>query len=90
MVGSIAKVRVTGANYYSVLVTSESMTALDAIKLGDFGLGVILTGVKDPTTYAGTKIYLPPVSVSVAAFPILCLKKSGNCEWATLRLENTV
>lgn len=44
-----------------VLLSSESMTALDAVKLGDFGLGVVLGGAKDPTTYAGTKIYLPPV-----------------------------
>ncbi len=46
----------------AVFLSSTSDTALDAIKLGDFGLGVILFQGSDPSTYAGTRSYMPPVS----------------------------
>ena len=66
------------------------MTALDAIKLGDFGLGVILNGLKDPMTYTGTRIYLPPVSTSAAALFILLLNDLGNQQWTPKCLENSM
>lgn len=46
----------------AVFLSSTSDTALDAIKLGDFGLGVILFQGSDPSTYVGTRSYMPPVS----------------------------
>jgi len=43
-----------------VFLASNSETALDAIKLGDFGIGAVLQE-KDLTTYVGTDVYRPPV-----------------------------
>ena len=45
----------------AVFLSSTSDIALDAIKLGDFGLGVILFQGSDPSTYVGTRKYMPPV-----------------------------
>ena len=46
----------------AVFLSNISDIALDAMKLGDFGLGVILIQRSDPSTYAGTRRYMPPVS----------------------------
>ncbi|KAH0029652.1 hypothetical protein KCU78_g3276, partial [Aureobasidium melanogenum] len=43
----------------NVFLASDSETALDAIKLGDFGIGVVIED-KTPHTYVGTPVYLPP------------------------------
>jgi hypothetical protein len=50
-----------------VLLSDMSETALDAIKLGDFGLGVIQQQDVTYSSYAGTQQYKPPVSF---AFPL--------------------
>lgn len=48
-------------NGFSVFLASDSETALDAVKLGDFGIGVVVDD-NTPDTYAGTTIYRPPVA----------------------------
>ena len=46
----------------AVFLSSNSDTTLDVMKLGDFSIGVILIQGSDPSTYAGTRCYIPPVS----------------------------
>lgn len=46
----------------SVLLSSGSETEQVVAKLADFGLSTVVNEGRDPSTYAGTKKYLAPVS----------------------------
>lgn len=64
-----------------VFLASDSETALDAIKLGDFGIGVV---VKDepPDSYVGTTVYRPPVTPQCSEPRLVLINSAGDNEQA--------
>lgn len=66
---------------FLVFLASDSQTALDAIKLGDFGIGVV---VKDepPDSYVGTTVYRPPVTLQCSEPRSVLISSAGDHEQA--------
>lgn len=54
----------------NVFMMNHSETALDSIKLGDFGLGYVLQNDDHPGTYVGTAQFLAPEISRLSADPI--------------------
>jgi serine/threonine protein kinase len=55
-----------------VMLSTSRETSDVIVKLGDFGLSTFVEEGKAPSTYAGTKEYLAPVSVSSRNEPSFC------------------